>query len=737
MIDRFGSQFYIIVGLLALCGCASKSEEPLELQVSNTPGAQGAYHTIVEARNAIRSMKSAGKFPSQGVVVEIHGGVYPIRETIELTAEDAGHPEAPVVYRARVGEEVFLSGGQSIPASQFSKVSDPEILARMLPESRDKVVLVDLAHLGITDLGEIKQQGFSTPFLPAHMEVYVDGQPLELAKWPNEGTLKIGEVFDSGSIPMNELHGGKFQDPALLNPNYAPRGGTFAFDYDRADRWKKASDIWLKGVFARGFAHDNLQVSEIDFENRTFTVSQPHLYGIHPWGEGSPMEQSRRYIVYNLLEELDLPGECFVDKAEGKLYFMPHSDRLPESIEVTIMEEPIVAIEDTEYLRIEGITIENGRGMGIYMENSEHVVLDNLTVRGFGTLGIMMGQGVTGGYEGPVHEFTGTPVSRHVGNIKAHHYENTTWDRKAGRNCIIQNSKIYNTGQGGIIVDGGSKIDLSRGDNVIVNCELYRNSNLRGSYSPAVSVYGVGNTIRRSRIHHQPHNAITLFGNDHLVEFNEIDHILQEDFEDMGAVYIGRNPSDMGNRIVGNYFHDIIADEHRRLTGVYLDDGTGGTFVANNVFYKVGSPAFGAVYVHFGHRNTFEGNVFVDCPLVGSFFLNTKRWETRRESKLWRKRLFEDIDIKTPPYSVRYPELDGFLETDYRTNLASGNLVVNCEKGFIARGGPPEVGQFVLENNEVREIEFPSGGFKPERLVEDLGTFPLGEVGAPWLGSTR
>ena len=454
------------------------------------------------------------------------------------------------------------------------------------------------------------------------------------------------------------------------------------------------------------------------------------MFSIEPWADTNPKTKSRKYVVYNLLEELDRPGEYYLDKESGMLYLFPREGDAPESIEVTSTEQPFIAIENTAHIRLSGITLEYGRGMCVYMENSEHVVLDNLTIRGFGTLGIMMGQGVEGGPEGPVHEYTGTPVSRHVGNIKAHHYENSTWNRKAGKNCTIQNCKIYNTGQGGVIIDGGLRADLSPGNNQIVNCELYRNSNLRQSYSPAVSIYGVGNAVRNSRIHHQPHNAITIFGNDHVVELNEIDHILQEEFEDMGAVYMGRNPSEMGNRIVGNYFHHINADEQRRITGVYLDDGAGGTFIASNVFYKVGSPMFGAVLMHFGHRNTIENNVFIDCPAPAKFALNTKRWEARRDSLLWKKRLSEDIDITLPPYSERYPSLQGYLDVQSRTNTAIRNLVMNCENGFetfSGKVGLDKDGDFALVGNRTKTVESTS----LTDLLEQMDGFgiPLTGVG--------
>ena len=39
---------------------------------------------------------------------------------------------------------------------------------------------------------------------------------------------------------------------------------------------------------------------------------------------------------------------------------------------------------------------------------------------------------------------------------------------------------------------------------------------------------GVGNRIAHNQMHDAPHHAIRMEGNDHLIEFNEVDHVVQE-----------------------------------------------------------------------------------------------------------------------------------------------------------------------------------------------------------------
>ena len=48
---------------------------------------------------------------------------------------------------------------------------------------------------------------------------------------------------------------------------------------------------------------------------------------------------------------------------------------------------------------------------------------------------------------------------------------------------------------------------------------------------------------------------------------------------------------------------------------------------------------------------------------------------------LWKTRLLEEVDITKPPYTDRYPELAGFMETTphQRINHVKNNVVLRCD----------------------------------------------------------
>ena len=70
------------------------------LESPNEGRTDGPFGTLGAARQAIREMKKAVGIPAGGVTVWICPGDYSLEQSFELTAEDSGTAESPIVYRA-------------------------------------------------------------------------------------------------------------------------------------------------------------------------------------------------------------------------------------------------------------------------------------------------------------------------------------------------------------------------------------------------------------------------------------------------------------------------------------------------------------------------------------------------------------------------------------------------------------------------------------------------------------
>jgi hypothetical protein len=173
-------------------------------------------------------------------------------------------------------------------------------------------------------------------------------------------------------------------------------------------------------------------------------------------------------------------------------------------------------------------------------------------------------------------------------------------------------------------------------------------------------------------------------GNDHVIEFNEVHHVVTET-DDQGALDMWFNPTYRGVVIRHNFWHHIGGEgDDRMRAGVRLDDAICGVLIYGNVFWKASQGLFGGVQIHGGKENEVVNNVFVDCKYGVSFSgWGPERWKQYMATDPFLKATQQDVDIRQPPYSVRYPALARLHESP-DVNRVSCNLVVNCG-AFLTR----------------------------------------------------
>lgn len=572
------------------------------LAAPNRARTDGPFATLERARDAIRDLKRKGALPKGGVTVHVGGGVYERKGTFELHAEDSGVQGSPITYRAYRNETVRLLGGRRI--SGWKPVTDPTALERLPTEARDKVRYVYLHALMISDYGQLRRRGFpASPTVPAGLELFYRGKPMTLARYPNEGWLRIASAPDGA------------------------QGGKFTCPDERMKRWTGASDIWVHGYWTWDWADSYEKVASLAPESGLIVTVEPHgVYGYTP---------DKRFIFLNLLEELDSPGEWYLDRDAGRLFFYPPDDLSGEAV-VSLMETPLVAMRDVSHVRIEGLTFEGCRGVGIDMRGGSSNVIAGCTFRNIGTVGIIIDGGTT-------HK--------------------------------VVSCDFMDLGDGGVHVGGGDRNTLTPCRHEVLNCRFARFNRWSRTYRPAVLVGGVGVRVAHNLMYDSPHTAILLGGNDHLIEYNEIHHVCTET-GDAGAFYMGRDFTQRGTVIRYNYFHNI----GRKLQGegfldvmaVYLDDCTCGITIFGNVFYRAGRAAM----IGGGRDNTVENNIFVECePSVhvdarglgwASF------WFDGRDSTLMDR--LKAVPYQQPPWSERYPTLVNILNDE--PAVPKGNTIV-------------------------------------------------------------
>ncbi len=599
------------------------------------------YGTLQQALNEAIRLKTARGHFTDTTYIWLKEGNYSVLEPLVLDERISGLSGTPLVISAIEGDKVYLSGGKEIPGELFSKVSDKSVLRRLAPEAKDHIWVANLKKAGFAAFDQVQSEGLNVSGKAASMELVYNDTVMQISRWPNTGYDKYGKVIDEGSIPryrgMTLAPGAVPVDPLNPPPQYAKyindttnRPGIISYINDRPTRWTRADDLWLFGWWRHPWASQTLKVKYIDTKKKEIGFVQPHHYGLADNG---------LYYAFNLLEEIDMPGEYYIDRVNGLLYFWPTTPLNKSKAVISVAEKPVFRFSNVSNVHLRDVTLEITRGNGIEMEGGSNNTIENCTVRNIGISGIVIRDGIS----------------------------------ESHNNQVI-NSEFYAIRSHGLILGGGNRPKLIPAGNRAINNRFH--------HEAKIQVSGVGNVFAHNLVHDFSNSVLTWNGNDHLIELNEFYNCLY-DADDASVMYTGRNPSGQGNIIRYNYIHHNSGRENIQTgsAGIYLDDGTTGQVIYGNVIYKTGKPGrsqFGGVYLHGAKDNLIFNNVFIECPVaIGFGPWPQDRWEKFLISGDMKKALYSDVNISDSLYLQRYPNLRR-LKAKASVNQIHNNLSVNC-----------------------------------------------------------
>lgn len=596
------------------------------LSAPNGSGSDGPFRTLHRAQAAVRDYRTRPEFQNETVVVEVGAGRYEFDKPLLFGEADSGSADAPIVWRGQ-GDATILEGGRYLNAPQ--PIADPEIYNRLKPEIRDRVIQFDLNAAEVTDFG-LPEKGDA--------ELFFDHRPMTVARYPDEGFITIKRLETDGTTPV-DIRGTK----GIVE-------GKFYFDDEEFLTWEKEKDIWVLGYWFWDWDNKRQKVMKIDPARKSLELSEPYsTYGYRV---------DQYYYVYNVLAELDQPGEFYLDRESGILYFYPPEEMAPERLLFSLIPN-LVRLENASHLVWSGFLLEGCRGDAVTI-SGDGVVVCGCEVRN------------VGGYAMGIQ----------------------------GRGHLIFGNHLHELGGGGISIHSGDRRTLAGGGAAIVNNHIHDYGRLIRVYAPAVRPTGCGIYLAHNRFMNAPHSAVHFSGCDIIMEFNEISDVCLES-NDAGAIYAGGTWINRGNVIRNNYLHDILGYQNRGCDGVYLDDMFSGTEVSGNLFFRVCRAAF----IGGGVDNTVVNNLFIDCrPAVhvdargldwAAPTVNAWVESVQKEKKL------EGIPFLEAPYIERYPELARIADGNPRAperNLIARNVVIRDKRRLH-----PEV----FEGDSIEEIARP------------------------------
>lgn len=625
-----------VVGGFAITNCTIRSESACVY--GRRDG--GPYVNSVRVKpgddlKAARDFLRANRDPKGRAEIVFADGVYPLAETGFVRFD---RRDDYLTLRAEHPGKAELSGSLDFTLGDFKPITDPAERARFKPQHADKIVALEvseavaayfkpelLRQAVLSDGTGFQHFQFSPPYRawgdrgdekptaadPVNYPRFVaDDRPEQFSRWPNEGEYNI--VLGKDAIVQKHLVkvDGKNVNTNSIAKLWFERMHSWHWDDEDVGYWYKPD----------GWSFDCARVIAHDPEAGSLTSAV-----------GQRLEHGGGYF-FNVVEEIDRPGEWAFDHRTRKLYYYPREGMTAKSrCSIAISADSQFTLRDTTGVVIEGLRFARR------FRRPTLILNETISTRIVGCDFVAVGDlAITG----------------------------------SGWSNVVRSCNFRNLAGGAIFFTGGDIKTIRRAGNVVDNC-LFENSGMLHRSCGVVGFSGCGNTLRHSVIRHAPHVAIGANGYLNLWEYNRIYDVCSYN-RDCGLVHNGTSLTTLGGVMRYNDFGTSTENS------VYLDDCTSGYTIYGNVIRDAGCGFF----LGGGRYLTISNNLIYACH--SGFHLDNRGlwWPSFRNSADEIKYMIEQLNctgetwLATFPYTRNIP-LAGTNLHAHTDNAFVNNLLVN------------------------------------------------------------
>ncbi|MDQ1256507.1 MAG: hypothetical protein QG656_1103 [Candidatus Hydrogenedentes bacterium] len=522
----------------------------------NATGTDGPKATILGARDAIRATKAVGAL-TEPVQVLIQG-THAITEPLVFGPEDSGTEAAPITYAAAPDATPIVYGGRRI---EGWREENGRWVADVTPG---------------WDFGAL----------------WVNGERRTRARTPNAHNPAGDEPTDSELFFMAGPYMEK--DAAGAESRSATR---FYYRPGDLQAWESLEDAVF--VVYHSWETALMRPKAIDTVNRVIEFTGPTAWGFGYW------RADQWYFVENLFEALDQPGEWYLNRREGKVYYVPMPGERIDTVSVMApVAKQLVLLEGKPD---EGRFVEYLQFRGLRFYYSEY------TIEPQGHSDSQAASSVPAAFQATGARYCVLDQCEigHVGTYGA-------WFRAGCQDCRMDRCEVFDLGAGAVrIGECGSPANENAVTQRIVvdNCFLHDGGRIfRGAVG-----YWVGrssyNTLSHCEVCDFRYSGLSIgwswgyepsSANHNVIECNHVHHVGHGQLSDMGGIYtLGISP---GTVIRNNVFHDVLSNgKVSGGWGIYFDEGSTDILAENNVVYNT---LTGTLHQHYGKDNSIQNNVF-------------------------------------------------------------------------------------------------------------------------------
>jgi hypothetical protein len=569
------------------------------------PGSQQKpFATLGRAREAVRELKKRTKGP---ITVQVREGTYYLPQPLTFEPVDSGAAERPITYVASEGEAVTLSGGRKLDCRWEPYRSG--IMRCELPAVR--AGQLDFTQLFVDGKRQIR----------ARFPKYDAKNPLV---WGGSGYVDVPS--NDESWPPTEFH----FDPATFTKRKWAKPSEavvhmFPHSYWGNMQWQVKDIDWDAHCVKLGWG--GFQINELVWGKSTSGLGLSQLY------EGAFRS---RFFIENVFEELDAPGEWYLDKEAGVLYYMPAEgvDLKTAAIEVPVLEHAV------EFRGSQRNPVRHVVLSGFRIAHTASTFFNEYEAPSLGDFTIHRGGAVF--FDGAEDCGVEKCFFDAVGG-------NGVFINNYNRRLRVYGNKITEAGDNAVCLVGSQRstqgtnrpypIENSISNNLIHDCGI-----LTKGVSGVFMSISEKNTVSHNVIYNMPRSAITVndpWGCGHLIEFNHFHHTGRET-QDHGVLGSwGRTrfwcyEQNHGDFSHGSGFHEnekdyvfyypeedgyisivrnnYIEDTFTNLQCIDLDDGSSHYHIYNNLCVGM------SLQAACGDYRTIENNIFVNASAPVNFW---------------------------------------------------------------------------------------------------------------------
>lgn len=493
------------------------------------------------------------------ITVWFREGTYTLNNELIFNADDCEN----VVYRSYPNEDVNFSGSVALTQWSNGKINNLDAF----------VTDIDTENLYFRSLFNGEKR-------------------LDISKWPKKGCFTVENSLDEDAFTPDESTGFF----ALHAAFYAKK--------NQVKNFENLKDVNVR--IMHKWCDDILPLNSVNITTGRIELTKPAAMTI---------EIGDNFVYENVKEAVSRAGEWYLDRSEGKLYYIPFENETKENLTLYApVTEKLISIDGVSGIEFSGINFINTDWNFVsgtqWVPNLEsaHPLYKNIKFNPTHP---------QAAFETPAVIYIKNSDNVNFTNCKFENLSNTAIKYDTGStNSTVKSCLFDEIGGNAVFINGPFTIPAQTSGITVTDCHIRYYGRIYNNSIGVLLTHATDCNITHNEIHDGWYTAVSVgwnWGytdnptNNIKIQNNLIYNIGNGWLSDMGGIYtLGVQPDTV---LSGNIIHNVGCYEGSTGYGgwgIYLDEGSSYITVEKNLAYDCSS---NALHQHYGKDNLIKNNI--------------------------------------------------------------------------------------------------------------------------------